>query len=166
MDRRWYDQEPACTQLLKQLRQIEQPEIRHFCVNLMTHFCERLRKSLANKDKVSSKVNALGITAVTSLYRFGSERRRWYDDVPELHRAVGLLYTMPREGLTVIGYKLGDVVGLLQVYSVVCQQLNQIPDQKEMSKIALAALQMGKKEAEEIIISIVGKDLYDALNHS
>jgi len=42
--------------------------------------------------------------------------------------------------------------------------LGQIPSQREMTQIALTALQSGKKEAEEVLIAIVGQELYDALS--
>jgi hypothetical protein len=165
MERRWYDNEPACTRLIIQLKGMQHPEIRDFAARIMIHFSERLRKALSSKDKLSSRVNSLGVGALTSLYKFGSYKRRWYDHAPELHKAIGQLYTLPHEGLSVIGFKLGDTFGLLQVYSAVCYQLGQLPAQKEMTKIALTALQSGKKEAEEALIAIVGRDLYEALSN-
>ncbi len=164
MNRRWYDNEPACTRLLEQLKGTQHPEIRDFAARIMIHFCERLRKELANKDKLSSRVNSLGVEGLTSLYRFGSQKMRWYDESPDVHKAIGYLYTMPMEGLSVIGFKLGDTFGLLQVYSAVCYQLGQAPAQAEMTKIALTALESGREDAEEALISIVGKELYEAFS--
>lgn len=164
MDRRWYDTEPACTRLLVPLKGIYQPEIRDFSARIMIHFCERLRKSLASKDKLSSRVKSLGINALGSLYKFSSHKRRWYDHSVEIHKAMGYLYTLPEEGLAVIGYKLGDTFGLLQIYSAVCHQLGQIPAQTEMTKIALTALQSGREEAEEVLVAIVGRELYEAIS--
>jgi hypothetical protein len=164
MDRRWYDREPACSNLLMPLKGIYQPEVRDFSARIMIHFCERLRKSLASKDKLSSRVKSLGVNALTSIYNFRNHNRRWYDHSPELHKALSYLYTLPEGGLGVIGHKLGDTFGLLQVYSAVCHQLGQVPAQQEMTKIALTALKSGQKEAEEVLVAIVGRDLYNAIS--
>jgi len=167
MERRWYDCEPACSKLILQLEDIQQPEIRDFCAKVMIHFCERVRKAIADKDKFSSRVKSLGFSALNSLYKGRTRTRRWYDNLPEekeTQRAINQLYTLPQEGLTVIGFKLGDTFGLMQIYSAVCYHLGQIPSQREMTQIALTALQSGKKEAEEVLIAIVGQELYDALS--
>lgn len=164
MDRRWYDSEPACSQLIRQMKKMRQEEVRDFAAKIMVHFCERVRKALSDKDKFTSRVKSLGVNAIHSLYKGRSRSRRWYDEVPEVKKAIDQLYTLPMEGLTVIGFKLGDTFGLLQIYSAVCYQLGQLPDQQEMIKISLAALQSGKTEAEEVLISIVGRELYQALS--
>jgi len=163
-DRRWYDREPACSNLVAQMKGIRQPEVRDFAAKVMIHFCERVRKALADKDKFSSRVKSLGINALTSLYKGRRRERRWYDHDVEAKKAIDQLYTLPPEGLSVIGYKLGDTFGLLQVYSSVCQQLGQYPAGTEMTKIAMTALQSGRQEAEEVLITIVGRELYQALN--
>ena len=167
MDRRWYDSEPACSKLVLQLKNIQQPEIRDFCAKVMIHFCERIRKAIAEREKFTSRVKSLGVSGLSSLYKGRNRMRRWYDNLPEgkgTQQAIGQLYTLPMEGLTAIGFKLGDTFGLMQIYSAVCYHLEQPPSQEVMIDIALTALQSGQKEAKEVLISIVGQELYDALS--
>jgi hypothetical protein len=163
-DRRWYDREPACSNLVAQMQGIQSPDVRDFAAKVMIHFCERVRKALSDKDKFSTRVKSLGLGAVASLYKGRTRTRRWYDKDPEAKKAIDQLYTLPLQGLSVIGYKLGDTFGLLQIYSIVCELLGQPPAKDEMSKITLTALQSGRQEAEEVLITLVGSELYHALD--
>lgn len=164
MNNRWYDLDPACPRLIKQIQGMQQPEIREFSARILINFCEKLRKEIHIKGKKNQGVNSIGVSALTGLYRFGHKKRRWYDKDPVLHKAVGMLYSLPDVGLSVIAYKLGDTFGLLQVYSLVCTQVDQQPDMADLTKIATTSLKTGKEEAESILISLVGKDLYTALS--
>lgn len=161
--RRWYDQERSCHQLLLQIRSMPQPQAREFCARVIAHIAEKLRKEVQKKGM--GGVSSIGVPALSSLYRFGSQRHRWYDGDPVIHKTVGLMYTLPTAGLSALGFKLGDTMGLMQIYASVCHQLDQPPDMKEMAKICITSLQAGREEAEEVLISIIGKDLYESLRH-
>jgi hypothetical protein len=163
MDRRWYDQEPACPRLLAQLKEIPQEEIREFCGRIIIHFCDKIRKDLQSRTKLATGMNSLGSSALSGLYRFGVKERRWYDESPILKKAIGLLYALPKQGLSIISHKLGDTFGLLQIYSTVCSQVDQVPETKYLVQIAGTALKVGKAEAEEMLVEIVGHDLYYSL---
>ncbi|MCE3235510.1 MAG: hypothetical protein K0Q50_1690 [Vampirovibrio sp.] len=164
MNNRWYDRDPACPRLIKQIQGMQQPELREFCARTLINFCEKLRKEIQLKDRKNRGINSIGLTALTGLYRFGQRRRRWYDQEPALHKAVGMLYSLPEIGLSVIAYKLGDTFGLLQIYSIVCSQVDQPPNMKDIAKITTTALKTGKEEAESILVSLIGSDLYRALS--
>jgi len=163
MNRRWYDREPVCSNLIVQLKNIQQPIVQDFCAKMLIHFCERIRKELAAQDKVSSRVKSLGVNALPSLYKAQSQRNRWYDHLPEVQKAVGQVYTLSHQGLSIVGYKLGDTFGMLQIYATVCHQLEQTPSQQEMTNITMTALQSGKSEAEDTLVSIIGQELYTNL---
>lgn len=163
MRRRWYDQEPSCSRLLAQMNGMPHEEMREFCARVLVNFAEKLRKDMHRKGSLKPSVNSIGVPAITSLYRFGFKKRRWYDKNLTLHKAVGELYMLPPEGLAVLGFKLGDTFGLLQVYSSVCSQVEQEPELADMTLISTKSLQDGKKEAEDVLIAIVGKDLYESL---
>lgn len=163
MNRRWYDQEASCPRLLEQIRDIPQAEIREFCARVMINFGEKVRKEINERDKRNLAVNSIGQQGLTALYRYGEEKQRWYDRDPVLHKAVGVFYTLSAEGLGLVGFKLGDTFGLLQVYGTVCAQLDQPPNMKEMAQIATTALNTGTQEAEEILVALVGQDLYNSL---
>ncbi len=166
MDRRWYDQEKSCPRLISQLRDIPQTEVREFCARVLINFCEKLRKEIHERDKRTLAVNSMGHSGIQGLYRYGEEKRRWYDQDPVLHKAVGSLYSLNPEGLGIIGFKLGDTYGLMQIYATVCQQIEQPPDLKEMARIATTALKTGTKEAEEILVGLIGQDLFNSLGAS
>lgn len=163
MDRRWYDQEPTCPKLLAQIQDMPQEEIREFCARIIIHFSEKIRKELQTRTKMASGMNSLGSSAVSGLYRFGRKERRWYDENPILKKSIGQLYGLPKQGLATITQKLGDTFGLLQIYSDVCTQVEQQPETKYLVQISVTALKVGKAEAEEMLIDIVGQDLYHSL---
>jgi hypothetical protein len=166
MNRRWYDQEASCPKLLKQIQGMPQPEIREFCSRVLINFAEKVRKEINGRDKRNNEVNSIGHVAIQVLYRYGEEKERWYDKDPVLHKAVGSLYTLNLEGLAIVGFKLGDTFGLLQIYGTVCDQLDQPADIREMARIATTALKAGTREAEEILVHLVGQDLYNSLGHT
>ncbi|HEY9746322.1 MAG TPA: hypothetical protein V6C99_08905 [Oculatellaceae cyanobacterium] len=161
--RRWYDQEISCTRLIEQIRGMYQPTCQEFCARVLIHVAEKLRKEILQKTKHSAKVSSIGASGIAGLYNFGHESRRWYDQHPTIQKAVGSLYGLPLEGLTVVGFKLGDTMGLIQVYSTVCEQIAQEPELEALAKICTTALQDGRSEAEEVLISIVGQDLYQSI---
>lgn len=163
LNRRWYDQEPACSRLIEQIRRIPQAEIREFCARVALHFIEKFRKEMQRKGKTSLAVNSIGIPAIAGLYQFGHQRNRWYDTDPLIHKTVGLLYTLPLEGLAVIGFKLGDSFGMIEIYAQVCQQLGQPADLKDLTRICTTTLQAGKGEARNLLIDMVGPELYESL---
>jgi hypothetical protein len=164
MEQRWYDHEPLCTRLLAQIRGMPQEESREFCARVLIHFSEKLRKDIQDKEKKALKVNSIGLSAIASWYRFGSYKRRWYDNQAILHKAIGSLYALPVPGLAAISFKLGDTFGLLQVYALVCRELEQAPVLAEMAKICMTSLQDGPEEAREILIAIVGEELFESLS--
>jgi len=166
MKRRWYDQDPACPRILNQIQGIPQPEVREFCARLMVNLCEKLRKEIQHREKDTSNISSLGMSALTARYWYGQNKRRWYDSELVLHKAIGMLYSMPQIGLSVIGYMLKDAVELVEIYAVVCQQVEQPPNMAELSRIATTALKSGRQEAEAILIGLVGKDLYRAIYSS
>src|SRR5689334_23067502 len=142
--RRWYDQEPACSRLLSQVREMQQDEMREFCVRLMIHFCDKIKKELHAVSRQSSGMHSLGSTAVTGIYQYGKRSRRWYDRNPVLKQGIGQLYTLPLNGLNTLSAKLGDTFGLLQIYSTVCTQIDQPPETRYMLQIAVTALRVGR----------------------
>lgn len=150
--------------MITQIRGMAQPEMRQFCARVLLHFEEKLRKELHLKGKKELDVSSLGIPALSGLYQFGSQKRRWYDREPILHKAVGGLYAFSLESLGLMGFKLGDTFGLLQIYSIVCRELEEPPVQADMAKICTTALKTGVSEARELLMSIVGKDLYHSLS--
>jgi hypothetical protein len=149
---------------MDQIREMPQAECREFCARVVIHFAEKVRKELQQKGRHSAKVSSIGATGITGLYNFGHETRRWYDQDSAIQKAASLLYGLPMEGLSVVGFKLGDTIGLIQVYSSVCEQIAQLPDLAVLTKICTTALQAGRKEAEETLIEIVGQDLYDSVD--
>lgn len=166
MKRRWYDKDPACPRIFRQIEGIPQPEVREFCARLLVNVCEKLRKEIQHRVKDSSNISSMGVTALTARYWYGQNKRRWYDDELVLHKGIGMLYSMPQIALSVIGYVLKDAVELVAIYAVVCQQVEQPPSTAELSKIATTAMKSGRQEAEAILIGLVGKDLYRAIHSS
>jgi hypothetical protein len=106
----------------------------------------------------------MGLPALQGLYMAKREQRRWYDKEPILQKAIGTMYSLPKDGLSVLSFKLLDTFGLIAMYSFVCDQLGQDPTVRDLLNIVLTGLQEGKDEAEEVLSDIVGKDLYDAFS--
>jgi len=161
--RRWYDQDIQCMQLIQQIEGMLQPECREFCARVIIHFAEKLRKDILHKGRHTLSVSSIGASAISGLYNYGHRKRRSYDNDPLIHRTVGLLYSLPIEGLTVLGFKLGDTIGLIETYSMVCTYKGMGIDLTVLTRICTTALQAGKAEAEEMLIAIVGQSLYETV---
>lgn len=159
---RWYDQEPACARVLEQIHAIHHPEIQDTCGRIIIHLAERIRK-LLSKSYSGAGLSSMGPLGLSSLYRFGQHSRRWYDTRPTLLKAVSVIYRLPPQGLSALGYKLGDTFGLIQIYANVCTQLGQEPTDSDIIQICKTAFQDGPEEAEDVLANIIGKELYDAL---
>ena len=159
MQRRWYDQEPACEPLLQQLSSIQSGEIREFCARMIIHFTERIRALL----EPNGAPRSLGLPALQDRFLARQERRRWYDPDPVLQKAIGGLYSLPPEGLSALSFRLGDTLGLIALYDYVCERLQQAPVTEELVEITQASLQAGQEEAQEVLQEIIGKDLFKAL---
>lgn len=160
MNRRWYDQQPNCVHLIEQIKSMPQAEMRDFSAKVLIHVAEKLKKNVYQRSKTIAEVNSLGREALQGLYRYGEERRRWYDQEAAVHKSVGLFYTLNADGLYILGDKLGDTLGLIAIYAQVCEQLQQAPNTKEIANITLMALKTGRQEAEELLISVIGKERY------
>ncbi|MGE0200885.1 MAG: hypothetical protein AB7P76_07960 [Candidatus Melainabacteria bacterium] len=157
--RRWYDQETAISELLRQIRDIGERTIRDFCADLVHSVAEQVRRQIhaANEKGVTS----IGLPGIEALYQFKTRQDRWYDQHPRLQRAVGTLYTLPREGLVAFAFSLGDAIGLLSVYGKVCDDLGEQPRLQDLSDIARTAMNDGSIEGMRILRSIIGPDLFD-----
>ncbi len=162
-NRRWYDQEPACTLLLKQIQDMPQPEVRTFCARIIINFSEKLRKAIHQKRAEGVHLGSVQQSALSSLYKFGYEKNRWYDKEPSLYMAVATFYTLPPEGLAALGFQLGDTFGLILIYARVCHQLGHPPETADLVKICMTALQVGIQEGSAVLIDLVGQDLYESL---
>ena len=161
MYRRWYDQEPNCTKLLVHLRTMKDDEVRLYCARMINHFGEGVRKEIQHKN--TAGVTSIGLPGLEYLYKYGTQRRRWYDMEQSIQKAVGILYTLPPEGLVAMGFKLGDTLGLIAVYDMVCAEINQKATMHDLVNISKKALNEGKEEAETLLASIVGEDIYYSL---
>ena len=158
MYRRWYDQEPNCTKLLVHLRTIRDEDVRLYCARMISHFAEGIRKEIQHKN--NSGVTSIGLPGLEYLYKFGTHRRRWYDQEQIVQKAVGALYTLPPEGLVAMGFKLGDTFGLISVYDAVCAEIRQKASVHDLVGISKTTLNEGKEQAEKLLASIVGEDVY------
>jgi len=158
MYRRWYDQEPNCTKLLVHVRTIKDDEVRLYCARMISHFTEGVRKEIQYKN--TAGITSIGLPGLEYLYKFGTQRRRWYDQEQVIQKAVGMLYTLPPEGLVAMGFKLGDTFGLIGVYDTVCAEIGQPPSIHDIIAISKTALNEGKEAAETLLASIVGEDIY------
>lgn len=165
-NRRWYDREPVCTRLLMQVKDMPQPETRIFCARVIVNFAEKLRRSIRKRKAEGIQLGALGEGTLANLYRYGQEKRRWYDQEAAVSQAVGMFYTLPPEGLAALGFQLGDTFGLIQVYAGVCDQLGHPPQTPDLVQICMTSLQTGISEAEAVLVDLVGQDLYDSLSRT
>lgn len=162
MYRRWYDQEPNCTKLLVHLRTMKDDEVRLYCARMIHHFAEGIRKEIQYKN--TAGITSIGLPGLEYLYKFGTSRRRWYDQEQSVQKAVGILYTMPPEGLVAMGFKLGDTFGLIAIYDLVCEEVGESPSIHDLISISKTALNEGFEQAETLVASLVGEDAYYALS--
>lgn len=92
--RRWYDQIGNMTMAVHLSRQLP-PEIRVMIARNLNEAIDDYRRI---KRKDQGEVS-LGAPRVLGLYKAGF-RLRWYDPIPELHRAFNLMTTVPERFLS------------------------------------------------------------------
>lgn len=149
--------------LLGQVKDMPQPEVRTFCARIIINFAEKLRKAIHQKKAEGVHLGSVQQSALASLYKFGYEKNRWYDKEPSVYMAVATFYTLPPEGLSALGFQLGDTFGLIQIYAKVCDQLGHPPETGDLVKICMTSLQVGVQEGSAVLIDLVGHDLYESL---
>lgn len=151
--------------MLTQLEEMNYPLVRMFCAKFIARVARQIRDMLASRGKPGSQVGgeglvSLGLPALKGLYAAKRENRRWYDRDPQLQKAITTLYSLSQEGLTVLTFKLNELMGLLQIYDAVCYQTDQDPTVNDLFKIAKAGLTEGITMAEEVLTEILGVDIY------
>lgn len=166
---RWYDQDRGCARMIEQLEELNYPLVRLFCAKFIARIARQIRDILASRGKPGSQVGgeglvSLGLPALKGLYAAKKTSRRWYDHDPQIQKAITTLYSLSQEGLTVLTFKLNDLMGLLVLYDTVCYQTLQDPTVQEMFKIAKAGLTEGMNVAEEVMVDILGFDVFSQLN--
>lgn len=165
---RWYDKDRGCSKMIDQLEELHFPLVRLFCAKFISRIAMEIRDKLSGRststDPDSDKVIvSLGLPALKGLYAAKQSSRRWYDKDPQIQKAITSLYSLSQEGLTVLTFKLNDVMGLLQLYDTVCYSTDQEPTVQEMFKIAKAGLTEGIEVAEEVMVDILGFDVFKQL---
>jgi hypothetical protein len=165
---RWYDKDRGCSRMIDQLEDLNFPIVRLFCAKFISRIAMEIRDKLSGRatstDPDSDKVIvSLGLPALKGLYAAKQSSRRWYDKDPQIQKAITSLYSLSQEGLTVLTFKLNDVMGLLQLYDTVCYSTDQEPTVQEMFKIAKAGLTEGIEVAEEVMVDILGFDVFKQL---
>jgi hypothetical protein len=88
---RWYDNEPKAVRVFELIENLQQPERAEFANNLY-HVL-----NIVKKQKFSKELNlSLGENKIHGYYQ-SFNKRRWYDQMPELMRAINLLNTLSFE---------------------------------------------------------------------
>jgi hypothetical protein len=158
---RWYDQEPVCRQVIDLLQQMENPTIQLFAANLVCQLANEVHNTLRLRSGSAPKT--LGLSGIKETYLSRNQNKRWYDHTPQLKQAIGRFYTLPLNGLTALCFKLYEPLNLLALYSFICQQIGQQPQEEELTNIVRSGLFESTEQAEQTLIGLVGQDLYTAL---
>ncbi len=158
--RRWYDQEPHCAKMLLEIKNIDREELQSFCGRIIRHVAEQIRKRIQLQN--DKGITSIGVPGISALYSFRQKQRRWYDDIPDVQKAVGTLYTLPHEGLSALSFGLNDALGLISIYCQVCDELGNVPSVFDLVEISKRALNQGPNEAKSFMKQLIGDDLYQA----
>lgn len=159
--RRWYDQEPQSRLLLEHIRQMEQPDIQDFACNLLVQVALEVDHAILTRN--GSAPRTLGLSGIKEKYLGKTQNKRWYDQKPNLKKAVSQFYTLPLHGLTAVCFKLDEPFGLLALYSYMCMHLGQAPKAADLDHIARLCLFETKEKAQAMLSQLVGVELYEAL---
>lgn len=147
---------------------MEHPLVREFSAKCIARVARQIREVFQNRGKPGSPppgpgsegLISLGLPALKGLYQAKRENRRWYDTDTTLQKAVTSLYSLPTEGLTVLSFKMSDLIGLISLYGYVCEQTAQEPLVEDLFRIVKSGLEGSPQDAEEMLSEILGKDLY------
>ena len=158
--RRWYDQDRSCPRMLEQLREIDHPLIQEFCARVLINIAEKIKRVI-DLEKPYLKIGRSEAEAMNYMHRFGNQKQRWYDAHPVMDEAVNELYNLPPQGLSAVSFHLAETFNLIQIYATVCQNVGHEPTYEELARIALVSLQLGAKEAEHVLVKLVGQARFD-----
>jgi hypothetical protein len=159
--RRWYDQEAGSRDLLATLQHIEQPDILDFACNLLIQVADEVEHAILTRNGSAPKT--LGLAGIKEKYLGKMQTKRWYDQKPNLKKAVSRFYTLPLNGLAAVCFKLEEPFGLLALYSYMCQSIGLTPREDDLTQIARLSLFETRVKAEAMMSQLVGDELYEAL---
>jgi hypothetical protein len=159
--KRWYDQEPHSRKLLTCLKQIEQPDILDFACNLLIQVADEVEHAILTRNGSAPKT--LGLAGIKEKYLGKLHNKRWYDQKPNLKKAVSRFYTLPLHGLSALCFKLDEIFGLLAMYSYMSLHVGQTPREPDLTHLTRLSLFENHDKALAMLAQLIGDELYDAL---
>ncbi len=156
--RRWYDQDRGCSRLLLLLYEMAQPDLRHAAARLLMNYAQRIQADIKAQSK--NVPNSLGLPGIREKYMTSQYARRQYDRDPLMKQTHSILYNLPMQGLTAVGFHLTDTFEMLVIYSFACDRLHAQPDPKEVLNIMRVGLHEGLLQAQQTLAEYIGQDLY------
>lgn len=128
---RWYEQNPYLAQAMEQLRLAEplaqaviaQVINETYSMEKLTHVPNTFGLKSVGKDKIQGLMRS-------------KNKRRWYDEDPQVHQAVNLIYLMPDEGRLLCALRMLLALQKLKQHAAAAPE---DVDVKELKLLAAAA---------------------------
>ena len=159
--RRWYDQEPSSRQVLAYLHQMEQPDIQDFACMVLIQVADEVEHAILTRNGSAPKT--LGLAGIKEKYLGKTHNKRWYDQKPNLKKAVSRFYTLPLHGLSAVCFKLEEPFSLLALYSYMALHVGQTPREPDLTHLTRLSLFESRDKALAMLTQLIGEELYDAL---
>jgi len=133
--------------------------VQEFCAELLQQLSEGVLALMQSQSE--TRLKSLGLASVKDKYLSKRFHRRWYDPNKTLSQSIGVLYSLPPEGLAAVCLKVSDSFGLMGLYSYVCSQIDKVPQSDDLLAISRASMFHGVQEGESLLVSMVGVVPYE-----
>lgn len=159
---RWYDRSPQVSQAVRSLEKAD-PDFQRSVAEVINEVTDV--KSL--NARTEGGLKKVGSQKILGLMK-SKAKRRWYDENPQLHRAINNLYIMDELQREEIGLKVIVSLGALEQYKTRSLNDDVLPNYKEMlaitrsvfmkpTNVLMDMVVILKKSAEEAVQESVSK---------
>lgn len=125
---RWYDLDPAMHQVMDSMKELPIEYVLGIAELINEHIQDK--KLMASSDELKS----YGFEKIVMLMR-SKIMRRWYDQFPEMHKAVNNLMMIDPVERSHLVYRAKVALDVIDNYMNACQSFNRLPDPKEIEQL-------------------------------
>ncbi len=139
---RWYDRSPQVSQAVRTLEKAD-PNFQRAIAEIVNEMTDS--KNLNTRSEGGLK--KVGSQKIMGLMK-SKAKRRWYDENPEMHRAINHMYIMDDVQREEVALKIIVALSAMTAYQRKCLNAEDLPDFREMLSITKSVFQ---KDPESLL---------------
>lgn len=148
MKKRFYDQEPSVSQAVE-LMLVFPDDLLGIVANGLSLIAEREYDA----KELLENFRSLGTDKVLALYK-SKQKKRKYDQNPQMHRAMNYLMVMSPEKQQVISKRIVELVGYIQEYFKTCKEYTVRPEVGAVESLTETYVHMGAEETRKFLKTV------------